>query len=75
VSPLSEITVPVLVVFGADDTQIWTRQGEEEQQSNFTGSHDKTTIFVPDAAHFPMFERTAPQFRQDVASWLDAHGA
>ena len=68
---VSQITVPVLIVFGNnDDTVVWTRQGEEQQQGDFSGSQDKTTVFIPNAAHFPMFERTAPDFRAVVASWL-----
>jgi pimeloyl-ACP methyl ester carboxylesterase len=67
-----EIHVPVLVVFGAEDTLVWTHQGEEQQQDNFTGSQDKTTVFVPAAGHFPMLEKTAPEFRNVIASWLAA---
>ena len=68
---VSQIKVPVLIVFGNnDDTVVWTRQGEEQQQGDFSGSQDKTTVFIPNAAHFPMFERTAPDFRRVVAWWL-----
>src|SRR5256714_835158 len=58
-----EVRVPVLIVFGANDTLVWTRQGQEQQQDNFTGTTDKTTVFVPRAGHFPMLEKTAPAFR------------
>jgi len=58
----------VLIVSGNNDTLVWTRQGQEEQQNNFSGSSDKTTVLIPNASHFPMFEKTAPQFR-------DTHGA
>ena len=75
VSPLAQIKVPVLVMFGDNDTQLWSKQGEEEQQDNFSGSADKHTVFIPDAAHFPMFERSAPQFRALVATWLGSHAA
>ena len=71
----SEIKVPVLIVFGGRDTLVWSRQGERQQQQDFTGSSDRTTIFVPNAGHFPMLERTAPQFRQALSSWLTRHGA
>jgi len=70
---LREITVPVLVVFGNDDSLIWTRQGEEQQAHNY-GSSDATTVFIADAAHYPMFERAAPTLRSVLASWLEAHG-
>jgi alpha-beta hydrolase superfamily lysophospholipase len=75
VSPLASVTVPVLVVFGAEDTQLWSRQGEDEQAGNFSGSHDRTTVYVPGAAHFPMFEKTAPEFREVMSSWLRSHHA
>jgi pimeloyl-ACP methyl ester carboxylesterase len=68
---VAQITVPVLVVYGDDDTLIWSRQGEEQQAGNFRGSPDATTAFIPDASHFPMFERTASTFRQVLATWLD----
>ena len=71
----SEIAVPVLVVFGAEDTLVWTRDGERAQAQNFTGSPSTKTVFVPRAGHFPMLERTAPLFRDALASWLTRHGA
>jgi pimeloyl-ACP methyl ester carboxylesterase len=67
---LSQIKVPVLIVFGENETLVWTRQGEEEQQGNFTGSPDKQTVFIPEARHFPMFERTAPKFDAVMSNWL-----
>jgi pimeloyl-ACP methyl ester carboxylesterase len=69
----SEVRVPVLIVFGANDTLVWTRQGQEQQQDNFTGTTDKTTVFVPRAGHFPMLEKTAPAFRSVVSNWLTSH--
>lgn len=74
-SRLARVTVPVLVVFGADDTQLWSRQGEDEQAANFLGSRDKTTAYIPGASHFPMFEKSAPQFVHVMSSWLTAHRA
>jgi pimeloyl-ACP methyl ester carboxylesterase len=68
---VTQITVPVLVVYGDKDTLIWTRQGEEQQAGDFRASPDATTAFIPDASHFPMFERTAPKFRAVLAHWLD----
>ena len=73
-TPLSQIKIPVLFVYGAEDKQVITRQGQEAQQANFSGSKDKTTVFIPDAGHFPMFERSAPRFRHAIAEWLTAHG-
>lgn len=71
----SEITVPVLVVFGAEDTLVWTRDGERKQQDDYPRSRDRTTVFVPRAGHFPMLERTAPTFRRILGAWLARHGA
>jgi pimeloyl-ACP methyl ester carboxylesterase len=70
-----EIEVPVLVVFGAEDTLVWSREGERQQQDDFPRSHDRSTVFVPRAGHFPMLERTAPTFRRALGAWLDRHGA
>jgi pimeloyl-ACP methyl ester carboxylesterase len=69
-----EIDVPVLIVFGDKDTLVWTRAGEEQQQDNYTGSSDRRTVFIPNAGHFPMLERTAPQLRAVLADWLARHG-
>ena len=66
-----QVKVPVLVVFGNNDTLIWTRQGEEQQQNNF-GSSDKTTAFIPNAGHYVMFERSVPILRATVSAWLNS---
>jgi pimeloyl-ACP methyl ester carboxylesterase len=65
------VTVPLLDVYGAEDTLVWSHSGEAQQQANF-GSSDKTTVFIPHAGHFPMFERSAPLFRTAISSWLDS---
>ena len=68
----AEIKVPVLVVFGDNDTVCcWSRQGEEQQQNNF-GSSDKNTVFIPNAGHYVMFEKTAPLLRFAVSTWLSS---
>src|SRR5438477_2176498 len=43
---VAQIEVPVLIVFGNNDTLVWTRQGEEEEENNFSGSPDKSTVFT-----------------------------
>src|SRR5262249_26878809 len=53
-----EITVPVLLIY-ADDSQIFTREGEDAQLANYQGAEDKTTLRLPNTGHFPMLERTA----------------
>jgi pimeloyl-ACP methyl ester carboxylesterase len=67
---MSQITVPVLIVFGDHDQEILTRQGEEEQEGDFSGSRDKTTVFTPEAGHFLMFSRTVPKFDKVMSNWL-----
>jgi pimeloyl-ACP methyl ester carboxylesterase len=66
----AEINVPVLIVFGDKDRLIWSRQGEEEEQRNYSGSSDVSTVFVPEAGHFPMLERSVSRFDDAVSSWL-----
>jgi pimeloyl-ACP methyl ester carboxylesterase len=70
----AEIKVPVLVVFGDNDTLVWTREGQEQQQDNY-GSSDKSTVFIPNAGHFTMFEKTAWRLRDAVSSWLESRFA
>jgi pimeloyl-ACP methyl ester carboxylesterase len=67
-----QIEVPVLIVFGNNDTLVWTRQGEEEEERNFGGSPDKSTVFIPEAGHFPMFARTAQLFDATMSAWLSS---
>jgi pimeloyl-ACP methyl ester carboxylesterase len=66
----SEIKVPVLIVFGNNDELVWTRQGEKEEEGNFSGSPDKSTAFIPEAGHFVMFARTAERFDSTMSAWL-----
>ena len=54
---LSQIKVPVLIVFGDRETLVWTRQGEEEQEGDFSASSDRHTVFVPEAGHFPQLDQ------------------
>lgn len=70
---LGEINVPVLLAIGAED-KIWTHDGWAQQKAHFTGSNDVTAISLPDTGHYPMLERTAPQFRTILAKWLNGHG-
>jgi pimeloyl-ACP methyl ester carboxylesterase len=66
----SQIKASVLIVFGNNDTLVWTRQGEEEEERNFSGSSDKRTVFIPEGGHFLMFARTAPVFDSVMSAWL-----
>ena len=65
------VTVPLLDIYGADDTLVWSHAGEAQQEDNF-GSKDKTTVFTRDAGHFPMFELAAPRFRGAISAWLNS---
>jgi pimeloyl-ACP methyl ester carboxylesterase len=67
----SRITVPVLVVFGNNDSLVWDRAGQEQQQDNY-GSSDKRTVFIQNAGHFVMFEKTAYLMRREMSSWLNS---
>ena len=67
---IAEITVPVLIVFGDEDTLVWSRQGEEEEQRNFSGSPDASTVFITEAGHFPMLSSTASLFDREMSAWL-----
>jgi pimeloyl-ACP methyl ester carboxylesterase len=67
---LPQIKLPVLIVFGNNETLVWTRQGEEEQEADFSASPDKQTVFIPESGHFPMFERTARIFDSVMSEWL-----
>jgi pimeloyl-ACP methyl ester carboxylesterase len=74
---LSQIKVPVLIVFGENDTLVWTNKGEKEQEANFSGSTDKHTRFIPEAGHFLMLERTAllfepMRFDPTMSAWLSS---
>jgi pimeloyl-ACP methyl ester carboxylesterase len=69
---LSHVELPVLIVFGDRETLVWTRQGEEEQEADFSSSPDKHTVFIREAGHFPMFERTAPTFNLVMSGWLSS---
>jgi pimeloyl-ACP methyl ester carboxylesterase len=65
------VTVPLLDIYGAEDTLVWSHDGEAQQQDNF-GSKDKTTAFIPSAGHFPMFELSVPKFRAAISAWLNS---
>jgi pimeloyl-ACP methyl ester carboxylesterase len=66
---LAQITVPVRIVFGSNDV-VYERQGEEEQQGDFSGSRDKSTVFIREAGHLVMFARSARTFDKTMSAWL-----
>ena len=69
---MSEITVPVLLVFGEDDA-IFPPPDGQRQAALFTGSKDVKLIEVPGSGHALQLGRTAPSVRADVARWLSDH--
>jgi pimeloyl-ACP methyl ester carboxylesterase len=69
---LGEVKVPVLIAAGGNDVA-FSSDGVRRQRSFFTGSKDVTVAILAKTGHFPMFERTAPQFRGIVSRWLGRH--
>jgi pimeloyl-ACP methyl ester carboxylesterase len=62
----------VLIVFGKNDTLVWTRPGEEEEERNFSGSSDKSAVFIPEAGHFLMFARAGSLIDFTMSAWLSS---
>jgi len=70
---LPEVQSPVLLIYGEEDP-VLTRQGQDEQQSHFSGTSDKTTVHLANTGHFPMLEQTVPVLRSVVSEWLCHRG-
>ena len=68
---LANVTVPVLLVYGADDA-LFDPATASTQASHF-GSTDVTTIVMPHTAHLLMLEASAPVLQSKVDTWLRAH--
>jgi pimeloyl-ACP methyl ester carboxylesterase len=69
---LHSVTVPVLLVYGADDALL--DPSTAELQASHFGSSDIGIVVLPHTAHLLTLERTAPAFRSIMSSWLCAHG-
>lgn len=67
---LNEITVPVLMVQGEQDSRI---TGGEQNLAPFTGTTDKQLLTVPGAGHFMGLGERAQVLHDGMASWLDRH--
>ncbi|MEU4476013.1 alpha/beta hydrolase [Micromonospora sp. NPDC023888] len=67
---LSEIKVPVLLMYGERDARV---SGGQEHRALFTGTTDVRLLDVPNAGHYMGLERNAPLVHDTLASWLDAH--
>lgn len=65
---LGDVRVPVLFVFGADDT---LRQGVGPYPGLFSGSPDVTAMTVPGAGHIMLVDTNSVMVYDAVAEWLD----
>jgi pimeloyl-ACP methyl ester carboxylesterase len=65
-----EVTVPVLIVEGADD-KYFPPPAADLQRTQFSGSSDVTALTLPGTAHAVTLGRSAPLFAKTVASWLN----
>lgn len=65
------ITVPVLLVLGANDA-LFPPPAGTEQQAQFVDSRDVSLIQLPDTGHALTLERSAPTFTADISRWLAA---
>jgi pimeloyl-ACP methyl ester carboxylesterase len=67
------ITVPVLLIFGANDA-LFPPPAGTEQAAQFAGSSDVSLIQLTDTGHALTLERSAPTFTADISQWLAARG-
>jgi pimeloyl-ACP methyl ester carboxylesterase len=67
------ITVPVLLVFGANDA-LFPPPAGTEQEAQFLGSSDVSLLQLPNTGHALTLERSAPTFTADISRWLAARG-
>jgi pimeloyl-ACP methyl ester carboxylesterase len=70
---LPTVTVPVLLVYGANDAILLPQAGGDQRQ-RYTGSKDVTLVTLAATGHILPLERTAPEFRAVVAHWLWQRG-
>lgn len=64
---LSEVDVPVQVVYGEADARI---QGVDVQAALYSGAPSVDTVLVPGAGHYMGLERNAALVHDEVAAWL-----
>ncbi|MFL6089860.1 MAG: alpha/beta hydrolase [Aeromicrobium sp.] len=70
---LHEVTVPVLLIAGSDDTVVQA-SGVRNQKLFYLGSRDVTVSIVNGATHGLTLEPTVVDFRGRLDSWLGARG-
>ena len=66
---MSEIELPILLVYPGPDDPVFTRDGQEQEAANYSGSDDVTTAWL-DSGHFPELEGCAADFRALYAHWV-----
>lgn len=69
---LSEVRVPVLLVYGEKDA-VFPPEGASQQQTMFSGSEDVTTRVIPNSGHAFTLERSRGEFTTIVRDWLERH--
>jgi len=69
-SHLSNIAVPVLLVYGESDAS-YPPSGAQQQAQQYSASTDVSTVVLAHAGHAFTLERTAPAFRGALDHWLD----
>jgi pimeloyl-ACP methyl ester carboxylesterase len=70
---LRTITAPVLLVYGINDV-LWSQPSSGNgQASDYSGARSVTTVFLDNTGNGIALERTAPQFRSAVSTWLCAN--
>jgi pimeloyl-ACP methyl ester carboxylesterase len=67
------ITVPVLLVLGANDA-LFPPPAGTEQEAQFLGSSDVSLTQLANTGHALTLERSAPTFTADISRWLGARG-
>lgn len=70
---VDEIEVPVLLLWGRDDP-VYSSDAGENQAQDFSGNPDVTTAYFERTAHALTLQRSAPQVRDTVATWLVERG-
>lgn len=70
---LAKVTVPVLVVSGAED-RLFLPPTPRRQAGAFSGSRDVTAVELPRTGHAVTLGRSAPGFTRVVARWLGHRG-
>lgn len=68
-SNVDEIDLPVLLLFGRNDT-VFTEDAPAAAEDAFSGSDDVTLRVFDDTAHAMTLERSAPLSRATVVTWL-----